>query len=229
MSLLRKAINHVYHTEFLTGPRLEGTQIMILPPQPWQSWRNLWADLHIWTGLLLTGVLLIYGLSSIVFNHPGWFPHSDNKVTRQANVTPLGPDKRNAFLHAQKLRKELGLPGNLPKRYPRFLSSGALEFAVFLPGRNIHVQIEPNGAATIVEERLGLAATLTALHGNYGVPDTKLIDAWKYYTNFSIVALLFALPSGLWLWWPHRRATPAGLMLLVGGTIALGATAAAVW
>ena len=35
--------------------------------RPWKSWRLFWVDVHNWLGLLVSGVLLIYGASTIVF------------------------------------------------------------------------------------------------------------------------------------------------------------------
>ena len=188
--------------------------------------------IHLYLGLLLAPYLVIYGVSSIAFNH-GVVPRWQVVGTRSVALGPAleaaggvpGEAGGDPAQRARALRDALGLVGRVPPSRVEEPEPGLLHFVVQRPGREDRVSHRAGEEAASVEARSrGLLGVLMGLHGFQGVEGSRLAPLWSAYAGLSIWALgLFAL-SGLWLRL-SRPGTGRAALLLGSGSAALVALA----
>jgi hypothetical protein len=179
-------------------------------------------NIHLYGGLITCWYLLIYGVSSLAFNHPWIVPPLPSGTTtwsRPVQPPPLADD----VALAQAVRDELGLFGwPLPWAMKRG-SDGALTFDMQRPGKQYRIRVD--GAAAHVEERsTGLRSVIRGLHGmSGGVPGSRWMAPWTAYTEITTWIVVFSAASGVWLWWSRLRNRRAGMMLLaLSASLSLG-------
>jgi hypothetical protein len=169
--------------------------------------RRLWLDLHIYTGLACAGYLVLYGVSSILLNHPTWF-EPPTPATREWQASVPLTDARSKLQRAEAMRDALGLEGNVPNRRVRETERGGLEFLIWRPGARYEIEVDSAGQAHVFELRASAASVIKNLHGVPGYPGSIFGWGWNAYTHFSLFALPFLAASGALLWWssPLGRA-----------------------
>ncbi|MCC7204801.1 MAG: PepSY domain-containing protein [Phycisphaeraceae bacterium] len=181
-------------------------------------------NLHLYGGLLCSSYLLIYGFSSLLFNHPIDKGADGPAVTwEQAMEHPRVYRKQEL---AERVRDELGLFGWAPPWDLRAQAGGELRFVVSRPGRQyeIHTKLR-EGKVQVSETRTGFWSVVRSLHGMYAtIPNGPwLVNSWKYYTEVTNWIVLFAAGTGVYLWTARKseRAIGGGL-LGVTAAVSLG-------
>ena len=188
--------------------------------------RKLLLNIHLYGGLITFWYLLIYGWTSLGFNHKWMLPEADAAAAPLVwqRPVPALAETDNVKL-AGLVRNELGLFGwPLPWAMQR-TSGGALEFELARPGRRYKIAYNPAASSARVEERdTGLGSVLHFLHGSgSGVPNSSWSGTWPVYTEITNWVVLFSLVSGAILWVQRRRGAPTALLLLaLGGVISAG-------
>jgi hypothetical protein len=166
-------------------------------------------DTHIYSNLLCAGYLVIYGLSSVAFNHELSSPESQVEWRRAVDIPEVASDQ----LLADALRENLGLIGWVPKWEVRRLKNGDLSFQVSSPAKVYKIRInQKKRLADVVETRSGLWGVMKSLHGLSKVPGSTWSPSWGIYTVISILSLLYAVASGLLIWW--MRSPPRHQLFL---------------
>ncbi|MBN8246654.1 MAG: PepSY-associated TM helix domain-containing protein [Verrucomicrobia bacterium] len=188
-------------------------------------------NLHLYGGLAAFWYFLIYGITSLNFNHPGLIPKLEGP--KRVWTTPLVvPAESDNLKLAEAVRDRLGLAGwPLPWDMGRD-ADGELHFAMSRPGKDYRIHVDASeGLARVEEHRTGWPSILGFLHGSTeGVPNAPWTRAWAIYTEFTTAFLFFAVGSGIYLW--ARRATRRrAALLLLGGCAAasLGLMAWVYW
>lgn len=184
--------------------------------------------LHLHGGLIAFWYFLIYGITSLNFNHPGLLPRWEGP--RRTWTAPLDvPAESDNLKLAEGVRDRLGLAGwPLPWDMGRD-AEGELHFALSRPGKDYRIHVDTSaGQARVEEHRTGWRSILGFLHGSIeGIPNAPWTRAWGIYTEFTSLYLFFAVGSGLYLW--SRRATRRrASLLLLGGSAAASLTLMAV-
>ncbi len=180
--------------------------------------RRLWLDLHIYVGLACAGYLVLYGVSSVLYNHPTWFEAAE-PTARVWEAHIALPANGSPSLRAQAARDALGLEGSVPDRRARATQDGGLAFLIWRPGARYEVTVDANGTARVEEERASVAGVIKSLHGIPGYPGSVFGWTWNAYTHFSLFALPFLAGSGALLWWtsPLGRGRVWVLGAVAGG------------
>ncbi len=185
--------------------------------------RKLLLDLHIYSGLVCAGYLVIYGLSSLAFNHSGPFFQAAEEIVEWERQLTL-PATHEPQARAAEIREALGLIGYAP---PWLIRADAqdFEFQIRRPGKAYRVNVsESDGRVRVQETRRGIWSVLIGLHGMHELPGSAWSRAWRVYTDFSIWAIAFSVLSGALVWWPLRSGQSVGWLALIlgsGGGIAL--------
>ena len=178
--------------------------------------------IHLYLGLLCCGYLLVFGLSSLNFNHPYAFTKpSDQKVSWERAVA-LPPASEDDNAESEAVRDALGLIGwPLPWETRRDAPRGDLHFGLSRPGKHytIHV-LRQSGRVRVEERREGYWTVVRALHGNHGVPRSALMSLWGAYTEVCTAFVLFAAASGIYLFAARKRERRVGFAVL-GAALAL--------
>ena len=180
--------------------------------------RVLILNLHLYGGLLGAPYLVIYGLSSLTYNHPNAAVfQSELRVSVQTvSIEPLAIEQPERAAAAG--RDALGLIGFIPAWKTTRDEAGELSFHVNRPGRSYQVRlVESTGEATLKRTDSGVWSVLRGLHGMTHFPGSPWMTTWGAYTYFSIAMIVFAVGSGAALWWTRTRARAAALAVLALG------------
>jgi hypothetical protein len=179
--------------------------------------RSFLLKLHLYGGLLCSSYLIIFGISSLNYNHNFGKPGNEKLAwERSLKVVDIGND----LAVADAVRDALGLVGwSLPWEMRRD-DQGNLHFGVSRPGKHyaIHVFFDEN-QVKVEETRRGFWAIINSLHGNMGVPASRFMNLWGAYTELCTWVVLFSAASGVYLWTRRRKERIVGWLLLVGGTV----------
>lgn len=177
--------------------------------------------IHLYGGLLCVPYLVIFGLSSLHFNHPFAFARTpvDAPTHRWERTLSMIPGGDNAKA-TEAVRDQLGLMGwPLPwetKRDP----DGSLHFPMERPGMKYRIDVSAaDGVAHVQEIRKGFWSVFLSLHALTELPNSRLMSGWGVYTELCTAVVLFSALSGIWLWWSARRDRPLGGMALALGLV----------
>ena len=191
-----------------------------------------WASrLHIYLGLVCAPYFLVYGFSTLSWNHPdaAFFATAEETSTWTASLesAPHGSDLEIA----EDIATSMGLIGHVP-RWGVKRAGEKLSFVVNRPGAKFALEFTPRTSSVrVLETRKGLWNVLRGIHGMTILPRSIWAWSWGAYTIVSIVALLVASLSGLILIWRKattRRSPWTWLVLALGsGTILV--TMGALW
>jgi len=170
--------------------------------------------------LLCSAYLIIFGFSSLHFNHPFAFAKpGEAKVTwEQTLPLELAQDNPKA---AESVRDALGLMGWMPRQRMRRDDAGNLQFDLERPGKSytIHALVK-EGRVKVEERRRGFWPVVNSLHALMAVPNSKLAGLWGWYTELCTWVVLFGAVSGVYLWASSARERRAGLWTLGAATAA---------
>jgi len=176
--------------------------------------------IHLYGGLLCSAYLIIFGFSSLHFNHRfGFAKPRESRVTWEAAL-PLQPVGDN-LKAAESVRDALGLMGwPLPWTMNRD-PQGNLRFDLERPGKGYTIQVLVKENRVKVEERRkGFWPVVNSLHALMSVPNAPFAGMWGWFTELCTWVVLFAAASGVYLWAGSRRERRAGAWMLSGATAA---------
>ncbi len=187
---------------------------------PRRRWRRLLRSLHLYGGLLCSGYLVVYGLSSLLFSHHIERLERDGPTrewtdTLSAPITRAEPGRT-----ARRIATELGLVGRVTPEVPIWTDSTGLSFNVSRPGHRFVVRAVESGEVSVKGTKLGPVTVLKGLHDARRYPDSFALSLWWNYTHLTVLVLLFSTMSGIFLWFGQGRFTTTGWVVLVGGSLA---------
>jgi hypothetical protein len=192
-------------------------------------------QVHLYLGLLVSPYLIIYGLSSLEYNHRGWFSSSLGPVTTSNESVDLAKAQAKASDYldpaippyishpgptfvgdralAQATRDELGLSGFVVAWEMHRDSTTQLRFNIERPGRHYVVKLnQAEAKARITSQSKGLWSTILSLHGLYSIPNARFVSTWGVYTEITTWVVCFFAISGVYLWFARRTDRRPGLI-----------------
>ena len=178
--------------------------------------RSFLLKVHIYAGLLCSSYLLIFGISSLNYNHDFGKPRNE-KVTWERSLKIA--DMEDSMALSEAVRDALGLIGwPLPWETQRD-ERGSFRFGLSRPGKHyaIHVLFDEN-RVRVEETRKGFWVVINTLHGKMGVPSSRFMSLWGAYTELCTWVVLFSAASGVYLWTRRQKERFIGWILLLGAT-----------
>jgi hypothetical protein len=178
--------------------------------------RSFLLKVHIYAGLLCSSYLLIFGISSLNYNHNFGKP-GDEKVTWERSMELVNMEDNMAL--SEIVRDKLGLIGwSLPWDTRRD-DRGNLHFGLSRPGKYylIHVLLDES-RVRVEETRRGFWAVVNSLHALMGVPSSRFMTLWGAYTELCTWVVLFSAASGIYLWTQRQKERVVGWILLAGAS-----------
>jgi len=188
-----------------------------------QNWNLLFRRTHLYLGLLLIPWMLVYALSTVVFNHreffravhqtdPTWRPLWEKEVALRVPSDPAG--LRAAV---RSLLDENGLKGAFfARRQGERLNINVQNFwhprrvTYDFTTKELRVEGRPFAATEV----------LTRLHERTGYRQGgPLNNLWAFFVDLFSVATLAWIATGLYLWW-KLSATRTWGWLAIGGGVA---------
>jgi hypothetical protein len=190
--------------------------------------RSIFRQIHLYGGLFCSPYLLVFGLSSIDFNHR-FSVLSGNAEVRRSQRTVVGPvfnepvvgaltkDVREARRkdYAGNVRDQLGLFGHVLPWETWIEDDGEFRTVIHRPGREYEIRVN-RGVATVKETRNSGFRALLGLHGFEGLPKAPFVSTWKWYTELTVWFVLFMVGSGVFLWTFRKNERRVGLATLAG-------------
>lgn len=183
--------------------------------------RPLILKLHLYLGLLCAPYLVIFGISSLHFNHKFKFMQTESEPVRWQKTLANTPGGTNDQQVADSTRDALGMIGWAPYWELRRGPQDVLKFQVVHPGREYKLTMNETTRLVEVEERRkGFWSALNSLHGLTEIPNSPYATAWGVYTDFCTFSILFSALSGVYLWANSKRESALGWGLLASGAVA---------
>jgi hypothetical protein len=163
---------------------------------------------HMFVALFLTPWIAMYAISTLVFNHNGFFRGlygGSLERFQKENEVPYArvfdPDASDSDIGNQ-IRKDLGIKGILNLRESDddsyvFMQNG---HDTFTPRR---ITYFPAQKKLVIEKQVFLMPNfLTRLHSRVGYGgQSKASAAWAVSVDLSIFASILWIFSGFWMWW----------------------------
>jgi hypothetical protein len=197
-------------------------------------------NLHIYAGLLCFSYLLIFGVTSLNFNHPFAFTRAKAEPTYWEQAVSLEdlPRVMEGMTGEQRVatkakanhmvREALGLFGHQRpwgESYWDAKDSNHYHASLVRPGAEYEVDVHlDRNVAKVKETRTNAWMTMRGLHGLHEeLPGAPVMAMWGWYTEFCTFTVLFAGASGVYLWTRRKNERRIGYGLLgAAGLVSLG-------
>jgi hypothetical protein len=172
--------------------------------------------LHMHLGLLCLPYLIIFGISSLVFNHQ---LGTDNDGPPNASwdspirIAPLTDQRQQA----EEAAAALGLFGWVRYWDIQLEPDNTLIYHLERPGKHYFIKLAPDRLQARAEMRYSRPGQLAhELHGLMFVPGSAFAGTWQWYTRLCAVFVLFAAGSGIYLFATHKGERAIGWLVFVG-------------
>ena len=187
-------------------------------------------DLHLYIGLGLSPLVLLFAISVIFLDHPA-LPLGGSGVIRKSRATVQIPEnlehvegmaRAQAF---QQIMRQVGAVDEIG--YIIYNPSQHRMVAhVFKPGSEITLDANlSTHTASLEERKTGIFAALIYLHKSPGPHNVNIrgnwfyTSVWRWLADASAYLPFFISVSGIYLWWVIKAERKTGLLLLGAGAI----------
>ena len=190
------------------------------------SLRNFYSvvrDLHLYVGLFLSPIVLVFCVSTIMLNHR-W--EVDPVVSKEQRAVRLENGLQDRE-QGRRLMKQLSLSGEL--RVARRMAQGRkFLLTVAAPGSETRVDVNvPEARAEITHNRRGVMGAAVFMHMMPGphkprrLLEWTVLKLWGGMADFTVYALLFLSITGIYLWATIKAERKAGLIVTGAGIVTL--------
>jgi hypothetical protein len=190
------------------------------------SWTR---DLHLYLGLAIGPLVLVFAASVLILNHPPAETASSPAASASAAVRiPEGIEKMEGMARAaaaQEILAQLGVHAEIGW-VSYSAKRGVLTLPVTRPGRQGTVRVSlPERRATVEWGPWRFADAVNWFHKLPGPHLTNirgnwlLTRVWRVLADWLVYLLLFVTASGIYLWAAVRAARRTGLVLLGLGAV----------
>lgn len=181
--------------------------------------KKLIYSLHLYFGLLCSAYLIVFGISSLQFNHHFGFFKLGERTVNWTRTIQVPVDDNDLQAAGFAIRDALGLGGWVP---PWWMNRPAekpemFELGIVRQGKEYRVVYNTeSGLAEVKEIRRGPLEIITSLHAagpypNAGIP----LTLWPWYTHICFWFVVFAVISGIYLWLSGSNSRSFGMTALV--------------
>ncbi|MFC1614510.1 PepSY-associated TM helix domain-containing protein [Gemmatimonadota bacterium] len=175
--------------------------------------------IHLFLTMFLTPWLLIYSVSTIMFNHHSHLPTLKHEFITESETTYPGSFEEGTEPSemALELLRHLDIEGAHQENLRK--SDGKIVIFRLDPVSLLRITYGPDDGSLVVERRkFSIRAILLGLHLRSGYRHSYLVDdAWALSVDLVVVALIFWVISGLWIWWEYKGTRRLGIILTAGG------------
>lgn len=182
--------------------------------------------LHLYFGLFISPFILVFAVSTIMFNH-NWKPknsESDAKVQKRSALVEIPADVES-LEGVKRIMRQVGVSGEID--FIRYLRrDNRLVIPVMKPGQNITIDVDlESETAEIKRRRTGIWDALLYLHKSPGPHNANIRGNWFYTRLWGWLAdtvvylFLFISASGVYMWYLIKAERKIGLVLLSAGCL----------
>jgi hypothetical protein len=184
-------------------------------------------------GLFCLPWFLMYGVSSIAFSHPDWFPQPAGLYDTTSNTwTELGSWPCTVVVpETGRLPEEVGtelvqLAGLDDKAYGTY-RAGERQVEVYFPAfwefKRLTYNLDEQRLYLFTRDRV-MQQTLTGMHARGGYHhDSFFDDAWAIMVDAVMIAFILWVISGFIIWWQLLAMRWWGAAALIAGLLSFAA------
>ncbi len=179
--------------------------------------KKLLLKIHIYGGLIFLPYLIIFGLSTLHINHNLPFLREKQHWTEQIRQITIKDNEDNQML-AESIRDSLGLMGWCPW-WTQNREETKYQFGIEHFGSEYRIQANISTGEIIINRRVkGFGHVMHSLHFlGEDVPRANMaINSWKYYLNLTVLYLIVAIISGIYLFIKRKQELALGYLILGG-------------
>jgi hypothetical protein len=181
--------------------------------------------LHLYFGLFISPLILIFSISVFIFNHPGLI----NRVNPVKDLPDIRtkldklPYETSDLETAKAIIRKLNIDGEID-----FISrnKSTISFPVNKPGLRTYIKVNTNTDSVLITRKYeGTLRSMTYLHSMPGPHNVKVrgnsgfIKAWRILADVVVYFLLFLTVSGIFLWYILKDERGIGLYALALGML----------
>ena len=179
---------------------------------------------HLFSGLVLAGGLLMYAATGFVMAHQDWFPGGESEKTTERLTSEVavrmgeGELGQEQAAHWQRqLAGELGLHGRPGNRWRS--DDGSWTFEYSRPGTNEKLRVSPGDRSiTLIVEAAGFAGIMNRLHHLRGYAGGPRFVLWGLFVDLASLAMIFFPLTGIYLWYTLKKDHRFGWLVLGSST-----------
>ncbi|OGG57272.1 MAG: hypothetical protein A3F84_02110 [Candidatus Handelsmanbacteria bacterium RIFCSPLOWO2_12_FULL_64_10] len=185
--------------------------------------------LHVYVGLFFFGFLLVFTVSGFTFNHRwGLWDGARNRVEVNREAECRAPEGLEPLAVGRYVAEKAGVYGEVRSVFLR-PERNQIEVVVYRPGYQANLTVDTEKGIAKVQERhmngwvlMMNLHTLTGLHSNLQEKRNWLpTHLWSLMMDLTVLAILFLLGSGFYLWLQLTAMRRAGLWALGIGLASL--------
>lgn len=178
---------------------------------------------HMYLALFLTPWILIYALSSLVFNHlgtvRGWYGGDLGRFEQvdQTEYRASFTDETTPAEAARQILRDLAMDGshNVQGSPTGERLTITRQFAA--SARRI-IYLPKEGRLTIERQIYNTPGFLMRLHMRHGYAQPyAAAQGWGLSVELTVLAMLFWIASGIWMWWEIKPARMWGAVFAISG------------
>ena len=178
--------------------------------------RKTLPKIHTWLGLLCAPYLIIFGFSSLHFNHQFGFVDAGKHEVNWEQATSVADTSDDGAL-ARSVKDAMNLPGWVPWWLYDRQEDNTFAFNVNRPAKQYRITVDPGRThAGVVATRAGPVRVLNSLHALENVPGLGFTKYWKYYTYICVLFVMYAGFSGVYFWSRRGDKTKIDWFLFIG-------------
>ena len=187
-------------------------------------------NLHLYLGLFLSPFVLVFGISTVILNHPAPAPARAAQALREVKdvEVPRGLEKLQGIERLEALKSVMRQAG----------VSGEIDFVRYVPKENrMIVPVRKPGQETTLDLNLttgrlqverrntGVQDALVYLHKSPGPHNAAVRGNWVYtrlwggLADATVYMLLLISVTGVYLWAVLKAERKIGLVLLGAGAL----------
>jgi hypothetical protein len=186
-------------------------------------------NVHLYLGLFLSPFVLVFGISTVVLNHPALAPaHAAQALTEVTVEVPPGLEKLEGMERVEALKsvmRQAGVSGEID--FVRYMpKENRMIVPVLKPGQETTLDLNlATGRVQVKRRNARLRDALVYLHKSPGQHNAAVRGNWVYtrlwgwLTDATVYMLLLISISGIYLWAVMKAERKIGIVLLGAGAL----------
>jgi len=179
--------------------------------------------IHMYSALFLTPWILIYALSSMVFNHlgtvRGWYGGNMGQFEKvdESEYQVNFADEITADEAAVQILRDLGMDGPHGVQGDPTGERLTINRQAGMGVRRI-TYLPKEGRITIERQAYNAPGFLMRLHMRHGYEQPyAAAKGWGLSVEVTVLTMMFWIASGVWMWWEIKPARKWGAIFAVSG------------
>jgi len=181
--------------------------------------RKLLVQIHFYSGLFFLPYLIIFGLSTLHINHHFALFEENKEWTNESSQTIHFEYTEDNQLLAENIRDSLQLIGWCPW-WTQSRKGNEYQFSIESPGSKYRISaMLTSGTVDVKKRGKGFWNIMHSLHFlSEDVPNASaIVNSWQYYQDLTVIYLLFAVFSGIYLFFDVKPVNTTVATALIGG------------